>query len=262
MNHTLYVSPAANGSRWLLRRPSTAAPSVRLICFSYAGGSGSIYLQWQPSLPAGVELVGVQLPGRGSRLKETPLRSMPALVEAISLEIAAMDDGTPFVFFGHSLGALVAFEVARHQQSHGLAMPQKLIVSGCDAPQFRSPVRNLHELDGEAFVAALAQYNGTPPELLAHKELISLLAPAIRADFYMASHYEYRSGPLLTIPVTVLAGRRDADSNLHQVESWRLETSNHCALHWFDGDHFFINSEKDQVLALLNNELKQFIFSR
>jgi surfactin synthase thioesterase subunit len=231
---------------------------MRLICFSYAGGSGAVYLRWQPSLPPAVEIVGIQLPGRGSRLAETPYRSMSMLVAELAAEIAALDD-LPFAFFGHSLGALIAFEVARYQQQRELTIPRRLIVSGCDAPRFRSPVRNLHELEGEAFIEALAQYNGTPPELLAHKELMSLVAPAIRADFFMATTYDYRPGPLLPMPVTVLAGRDDADLNLGEVGSWKLETSGPCDVHWFDGDHFFLNTSQDEVLALIGRSLAEML---
>jgi len=177
-------------------------------------------------------------------------------VATLAAEIASLDD-LPFAFFGHSLGALTAFDVARYQQQHQMTMPRKLIVSGCDAPQFRSPVRNLHELDGEAFIEALAQYNGTPPELLAHKELMSLVAPAIRADFFMAANYEYSTGPRLSIPVTVLAGRDDHDLNLDKIASWQLETSGPCDLHWFDGDHFFLNTSRDDVLALISGNLAE-----
>ncbi len=246
---------SAPASRWLLRRATGTPPRVRLICFSYAGGNGASYLHWQAALPDDVELVGVQLPGRGSRVNETPYRSMSALIEVLAQQLEALDDGTPFVFFGHSLGGLVAFELARHLHAHGRALPGRLIASGCDAPRFRSPVRALHELEGDAFLEALAQYNGTPPELLAHRELIALVSPAIRADFFMAAHYNYREAPLLPLPIDVFAGREDADSNLDELGAWQHETGTACTLRWFDGDHFFIQSRQAEVMAALREVL-------
>ncbi|WP_186049622.1 thioesterase II family protein [Burkholderia gladioli] len=240
---------------WFTSRPNGQA-RLRMFCFSYAGGSGSTYLPWQARLDPAIELVAVQLPGRASRLREAPIDSLPALVEQIAARIQ-FPDRLPFVFYGHSLGGLVAFELARYCKLRWMRTPRKLFISGCDAPRHRKAIRNVHELEGEAFIEALAQYNGTPPELLEHRELMSLLAPAIRADFAMAANYSYRPGPLLDMPIGVLSGRDDVDLDLEHLGAWQRETSADCQVQWFEGDHFFIHPGQAEaaVLAHLNTEL-------
>lgn len=242
-------------SPWFLSRPNSQA-RLRMFCFSYAGGNGSTYLPWQEQLGPSVELVAVQLPGRGSRMSEAPMSSLPALVEQIAARIQ-FPDRLPFVFYGHSLGGLIAFELARYCKLRWMRSPRKLIVSGCDAPRFRKAIRNVHELEGDAFIEALAQYNGTPPELLAHRELMALLEPAIRADFALAANYQYRPGPLLDMPISVLSGRGDVDLDLENIGAWQAETNAEAQVTWFEGDHFFIHpgQAEAQVLAFLNTEL-------
>lgn len=239
---------------WFLSRPNGQA-RLRMFCFSYAGGNGSVYLQWQPRLDPRIELVAVQLPGRGSRLQEAPMISLSALVEQLADRIQ-FPDHLPFVFFGHSLGGLLAFELTRYCRLQRMSLPSKLFVSGCDSPQFRSPARNLHELEGDALIGALAEYNGTPPELLMHRELMSLLEPAIRADFALSANYQYRQGIRLDMPVSVLSGREDVDVDLMNISEWQRETTRECIVTWFDGDHFFINSSQDAVLDFINTELR------
>lgn len=241
---------------WFLSRPASPPrqPRLRMFCFSYAGGNGATYLPWQARLDPSIEIVAIQLPGRGSRIREEPMTSMPALIEQIAARIQ-FPDRLPFVFFGHSLGGLVAFELARYCKLRWMRLPRTLFVSGCDAPRFRSTIRNIHELEGDALIEALALYNGTPPELLAHRELMTLLEPAIRADFALAANYRYQPGPMLDMPINVLSGRNDVDLDLEHVSAWQSETNGPCHVQWFEGDHFFINSQQAAVLAYLNTEL-------
>lgn len=229
-------------------------PRLRMFCFSYAGGNGSTYLQWQTRIDPAIEIVAIQMPGRGARLREAPLTSMPELIEQLAARLQ-FPDRLPFVFFGHSLGGLVAYELARYCKLRWMRLPRALFISGCDAPRFRSTTRNLHELEGDALIDALAHYNGTPPELLAHRELMTLLEPAIRADFALAANYRYQPGPMLDMPVTVLSGRDDVELDLEHIDEWQRETNGRCKVQWFDGDHFFINSQQPAVLDFLNAEL-------
>jgi surfactin synthase thioesterase subunit len=240
-------------SPWLIHDRNSSRP-LRLYCFPFAGGNAFHFTPWQQGLHPAIQLCAVQLPGRGARLREALPNSMPALVEGLSI-VMAQETKQPFAFFGHSLGALIAFEVARECQRRGFPVPIHLFASGCDAPQYRGPVRVLHDLEEDALIAALKEYNGTPQEVLANRDLMALMMPTIRADLALAEKYEYHRGRPLDIPITVLAGKQDNQLSPEQTSTWQKETTNTCRVQWFEGDHFFINSERDAVLACINNTL-------
>lgn len=256
MNMTPATSPAS-ANPWLVhhgRRLSQPAGRLRLYCFSYAGGSATVYQPWRELLDPGIELCGIQLPGRGMRMGERPVRDLSVLVRQIAAVIVA-EPRRPFAFFGHSVGALVAFELTRYLSLGRYAMPQRLFVSGAEGPQCRMTIERLDEHDDQKMIDTLLRYKGTPPEVLQHRELMTLLAPAIRADFALAADYEYRAGPLLDLPITAFAGRDDDETLPDAVDAWRRETRGPFQVHWFDGDHFFIHSHQRQVVARLNAEL-------
>ena len=238
---------------WLVRRVQPAARQ-RLFCFAYAGGSAAVYAQWQAALGGEVEVCAIQLPGRGGRMGEPSLRALGAVVKAIAAAVAAESD-LPFSFFGHSLGALLAFEVARYCAAHGLAQPRKLIVSGSEAPAVRSHGRGLHLLPDEELTARLRDYNGTPPAVLENRELMELLLPMLRADFELVHQYQYRAAPPLGMPLLALAGTRDPYGQEARVAPWLRESVVGGELHRFDGDHFFIHSHQDDVIACVARAL-------
>lgn len=242
---------------WLVGAPLRER-RLRMYCFAYAGGNAAVFQPWQARLAPDIEVCAVQLPGRGMRFGETLFTAMPALVEALAPAISH-PDGVPFVFFGHSLGALVAFELARHVARHRQPGPQHLIVSGCAAPRDRPPRRALHALPEEEFIAALREYNGTPAEILEHRELMDLVSPTLRADFAIVETYEYRTAPPLAIPISVFAGTGDDRVSPEHAKAWSKETTRPTALHWFDGDHFFVNSARDAVLEKLRTELAYLV---
>lgn len=240
---------------WLVRQPGVDA-RMRLYCFSYAGGSAASYAPWRRALHPAIELCAVQLPGRGARFGEAPYTDFPELVRELGASMGLQDD-LPFAFFGHSLGGLVAFELARHCRQLGYAAPQRLIVSGCEAPRHGGPSERLHELPDDDFIEALGSYNGTPQEILRNQELMSLLLPGIRADFALAADYRYQPGPPLPMPITVLAGRQDHHTKHSLLDGWHAETTSACQIRWFHGDHFFIDSERQSVLDRICSDLLQ-----
>ena len=242
-----------NPTGWIAKAPNSHGAGIKLYCFSYAGGSASHFLPWQPALH-GAQICALQLPGRGARMMEQPFTSFPELIAALG-EVMAVQERQPFAFFGHSLGALIAFELARYCKSHYLPMPQRLIVSGCNGPQALNPPRKLHLLPDEEFIAELRNYNGTPPEVLEHRELMELVLPIIRADFSLVDSYRYHPLGKLDIPILALAGRRDSYNSDEQVQAWEKESTHQFRAQWFEGDHFFINDERDDVLRTINREL-------
>jgi medium-chain acyl-[acyl-carrier-protein] hydrolase len=246
-----------NPTPWILRRPG-GQRRLRLFCFCYAGGNASTFLDWQSALHPEIEVCAIQLPGRGSRFHEPPLEDLSELVATLSILIQK-NSTLPFVFFGHSLGGLVAFELARNLRAQGFAMPQELFVSGCPAPRYRSASKGLHRLPDDQLIDELKRYNGTPQEILDNVELMKLVLPTIRADFSLVEDYEYHADRILSLPITVLAGTSEERDSLVQVTGWSDETSGTCRVEWFDGDHFFINSDKASVLKLLGSSLMHLL---
>jgi surfactin synthase thioesterase subunit len=213
-----------------------------------------VYADWQAALPADIEVCAVQLPGRGARFGERPFRDLPALIEALARALLPSID-RPFALFGHSLGGLIAFELARYLARRFAAQPRHLFVSGCPAPQLRDPPRRVHELADAALIEVLKNYNGTPPEVLSDRELLELVLPTIRADFALSETYHYATGPRLNVPITALAGRGEDYRSPEQVSGWQRETTAAFGCHWFDGDHFFVTAQRDAVLRTLVDEL-------
>jgi medium-chain acyl-[acyl-carrier-protein] hydrolase len=202
---------------------------------------------------ADIEVRAIQLPGRGARLAEPPCTSFPHLVRTIA---GLLDEGdeVPFAFFGHSLGGVLAFEVARYCAKHGLPKPWQLFVSGSPAPQQRGESRNLHLLPEDELIDLLRGFQGTPPAVLASRELMQLLLPTIRADFSLVEGYRYSNAPLLEVPIIAFAGRDD-EISVSQMQAWERETSQDFQLHWFDGGHFFINAHREQIAELISEEM-------
>lgn len=240
-------------SPWLVHTPR-AGRKMRLYCFAYAGGSAHVYAGWQAQLPPQIEVVAIQLPGRAARMAEAPPASLEQIVQQLAPVLAAQD-APRFALFGHSLGALVAFELARHMAARGMTQPERMFVSACNPPQQRGEPRMLHKLPDEAFLAALAQYDGTPPEVLQHRELMELMMPTLRADFRLAEAYAYSAGPPLAMPVTVLCGRQDRYVDIESAALWQRETLGSCVTNMFEGGHFFLNSDREALLASLARQL-------
>jgi medium-chain acyl-[acyl-carrier-protein] hydrolase len=236
-----------------MRRPR-AGHRFRLICFAYAGGNAATFLPWQDQLDPAIEVCAVQLPGRGARLLEPAPTAFEPLVRSLAEEIARLPP-MPFALFGHSLGGLLAFEVARQCALRQLPQPRHLIVSGCNAPQCRGASRQLHRLPDDQLIEELRAYNGTPAEVLANGDLMALMLPTIRADFALVDSYRYRPGLRLNLPVTVFAGTGDTHCQPEQVSAWERETAAPCRVDWFDGDHFFIHDQQAAVLAHIGQAL-------
>jgi medium-chain acyl-[acyl-carrier-protein] hydrolase len=221
-------------------------PQVRLFCFPYAGGSAAFFRTWAEKLSSGVEVCPVQLPGRAGRLREPAFTRMDALVPELADGLARLLD-RPFAFFGHSMGALVAFELARHLRSSRGIEPVHLFLSGRRAPRVSDSHTPIHTLDDRAFVAKLRQLEGTPDEVLANPDLMALLIPVLRADCELCETYSYRPQRPLTCPVTVFGGVEDRDVSRSSLERWREETAGPVEIRVFPGAHFFVRAHEHAV---------------
>ena len=244
--------------RWFVCARPEPQPRLRLFCFPYAGGGPPIFRAWPEGLPAGVEVWAARFPGRGARLKEVPFTRIGPLVEALA---AALEPylNRPFAFFGHSLGALVGFELARELRRRDRPLPAHLFVSGCGAPHIPYPHPPIHALPDPAFLEELRRLEGTPAEVLAHRELMQLLLPALRADFALRETYTCAPEPPLDLPITAFGGMEDERVNGERLEAWREQTTKAFTLHMLPGDHFFLNTARSLILQMLGRELGPYL---
>jgi len=234
-------------------RPNQDA-RLRLFCFPYAGGGASIFHSWAEGLSSEVEVCPIQLPGREGRLSEPPFTRLLLLVQTLASAIRPHLD-KPFAFFGHSLGATIAFELARRLRERGGSIPLCLIVSGSRAPQVPDPDPPIHHLPEKEFIAGIRRLNGTPEAVLQHAELLHLFLPLLRADLAMHETYEYAADEPFECPVFAFGGYEDALVDWNDLAAWQEQTSGPFALHMFSGDHFFLRSAQEALLQIISQEL-------
>jgi medium-chain acyl-[acyl-carrier-protein] hydrolase len=231
---------------------------LRLFCFPYAGGWSLSFRTWPDNLPTTVEVCPIELPGRGTRLSEAPLTRLEPLIEKLTQALLPYLD-RPFAFFGHSMGGLVCFQLARFlRQNYGL-IPSHLFVSGRGAPHFPRQEPPIHGLPEPDFLEELRRLNGTPEAVLAHLELRSLLLPALRADFAILETYVYTPAPPLDCPITAFGGLQDLEVTCEKLEAWRVQTSASFSLQMIPGDHFFLHSAETFLCQLLSQELQNYV---
>ena len=235
---------------WVQRAPARTEVRLRLFCFPFAGAAASTFREWPNGLPADVELCAVQLPGRETRMREAPLVRMDEMVASLADGLRGLLD-EPFAFFGHSMGAFIAFELARELRRSGARGPSHLVVSAARAPHRPSSRRPLYALPEAQFVDELGGMNGTAPEVFAHPELRQLVLRILRADCALCETWVYRPEAPLDCDITVLGGLQDREVDRDQLEAWRELTTGACTLRMVPGDHFFIRSARPQVLALV-----------
>lgn len=236
-------------------RPDAA---LRLFCFPYAGGGATFYRGWASELPAAVDVCPVQLPGRETRIREQPIAELGALVEQAAAALAPYLD-RPYCLLGYSMGALIAFELARHLNRSGRAAPRHLIACAYRAPHlpYHSVLR--HDLPRDEFIRVLGELEGTPPAALESPELIDFMLPLMRADCRICDLYEFRDETPLTCPLTVYGGMDDADAGEEALSAWHRLTGAAFELKVFPGGHFFAHSSRRNFLDALAALLRRLV---
>jgi surfactin synthase thioesterase subunit len=247
-------------SPWLITYGAQDSERVRLrlFCFHYAGATASIFRSWQGTLPEGVELIAVQLPGREYRLAEPLLTDMGQIAPAVAEILPPLLD-KPYVFFGHSMGVLLSFDVIRILRARRVRQPELLIAAGRNAPQFRWRDAGLEMLPDDEFIAAVRDYNGTPEALLVEESLRELWLPRLRADLTVSATYQYTEQHPLDCPILVMVGANDPLVSDAGLQGWLSQTTGEVRFLRYPGNHFFLHSAERLVLAKVNDELEELL---
>ncbi|GAA2895616.1 alpha/beta fold hydrolase [Streptosporangium fragile] len=232
---------------WLRCPGPRPGAAVRLVCFAHAGGSATAYREWPALLPASVELHAVQLPGRADRFTEPLVDDMDVLAASVAEAMLPLLD-RPVALFGHSMGAMVAYEVARVLQARGTG-PARLFASGCAAPHEPRERRAVSTLDDDRFVAELTRLGGTEAEILAHRAMREVVLPYVRGDFRLLERYRHRPGPALPVPISALVGDADPVVTPAQAASWEARTTADFSLTVYRGGHFYLQPHRAEVVA-------------
>ncbi|HEX4955851.1 MAG TPA: thioesterase domain-containing protein [Thermoanaerobaculia bacterium] len=247
-------SPRAGAPWAAFHRPSPHA-RLRLFCFPFAGGSALVYREWHRHLPERVEVVPIELPGRASRFREPLMRQADQVVAAAGAGLAPLFD-RPFALFGHSMGALLVFELARWLRRQGLPAPLQIFASGRQAPDIAEH-KDLHALPDDDLLARLREFNGTPEEVLKHPELMQMMLPVLRADFEVNETYRYCAEPPLASSLSAWGGLADPEVPREELEAWRVHTSAGFDLRMFAGDHFFLLHHPPDLMRVLATETER-----
>jgi medium-chain acyl-[acyl-carrier-protein] hydrolase len=246
----------SNPDKWALFPKPNPGASLRLFCFHHAGGSAQIFHAWPRDLPPALEIGMVQLPGRGHRLAEPTITRLLPLSRNVA-EVLQQFTDKPFAFFGHSLGALLCFEVARSLRRENLLEPSHLFVSATHAPHRRRRDEPLSTLPKAALIEKLHDFNGAPPEALRNEEPMDLLLPTIRADFELCETYEYCPEAPLSCPITIYGGIEDHEVEREKLAAWSEMTSGPSNIRMFPGGHFYINTSQPIFLQTFAFDLLQ-----
>jgi medium-chain acyl-[acyl-carrier-protein] hydrolase len=234
---------------------SNATARLRLFCFPYAGGSAAIFRAWPSVFPAEIQICPAQLPGRQWRFVEPSFTRVDPLVEALHEELRQHLD-RPFALFGHSMGAILAYELARRLELDG-HRPRCLFVSGRRAPQQPREHEGIHALPDDQFRDRLRALEGTPEEILSDPEAMDVVQEILRADFEVCETYEYREGAPLTCAVSAFGGLRDAHVSQDDLQAWRAQTRGYFRLRMFDGSHFFLHQVEAAVQQAILEDLRR-----
>ena len=246
---------------WIVSLNSLENPKARLLCLPHEGGRAEYFNSWLPHLRSGIELLAVELPGHGERSKESPCTDMDAIVRQILEASFAHLHDKPLLIFGHSLGALLAYELTVAFARAELPMPKRLILSGHQAPSdSESYFPAMSHLDDQDFFEDLVNEDCLSQRVLKEPEAVAMELDSIRADYVLRESYQPRTQALLNIPVEVFAGSRDKIP-LGNLLEWQQVGRQPVHVCVFKGDHFFIEEDKATMLGHLNEVLDEVVAS-
>ncbi len=235
---------------WFLQVGRRADPRVRVFCFPWAGVGSAVYRRWPDAFDGDVEVLPIQLPGRGWRFGEPPLRDLNALADQVTEVVTPLCD-RPFVIFGHSMGSWLGLLVGARLERAGL-VPEALLASGRQGPASGALLPPMSHMDDDTFLREMqARYAGIPAEVQGDPELLSLVLPALRADIEAMESYRHRPGAKLSCPVTAIGGEDDPMVPVRHLVTWADETTGPFAMHTTPGGHFHLETHPQPVWDLI-----------
>lgn len=241
---------------WFIRADQETDVRSRLFLFPHAGGNPNQYKEWGKFIGDGVAVYIAFLPGRGMRFREKPISDLALLTNTLSEEIQPLLCDNNF-FLGHSLGALIAYQLATRLSVDGAQPLKRLIVSARNAPHVKRVGKTLHNLSDADFILALQDYGATPLELLAHKELMALQLPMLRADFSLAEQYVSSEITALDCGILALGAKDDRFTDCEGLEQWSKCTKAEFNLTMFEGGHFYFQEQRELFFARLREEIRR-----
>src|SRR5581483_156706 len=237
---------------WIVRPKESARAARRLFCFPYAGAGISAFRGWPEQLASDMEVCLVQPPGRENRFYEAPLASISQMVAEVARNLIKWID-RPYALYGHSLGAVTAFETVRFLRRQGIPGPMHLFVSASRAPQLPWPHPPIHRLADSVLLAEIhRRYGSIPRQLLDDAEMRALLVPALRADFQQIETYCYAEAPPLACPISVFGGRDDPMVTLDALAAWQHQTRSGFDLKLLPGTHLFLQTARLELLQSIS----------
>ena len=244
--------PGTDSDLWVRRFHPGSPGAPRLVCFPHAGGSASFYFPVSRTLAPVAEVLALQYPGRQDRRAEKGLETVDELADGIAGALAPYTD-RPLVFFGHSMGAILAYEVALRLERQGVVL-RHLFASGRRAPS-RYRAESVHTRDDDGIMAELTALSGTDAAVLGDEEILRMVLPAVRSDYCAIESYRHAGDGRLSCPVTVLIGDEDPLVTLQEASDWSAHTSAGCELSVFQGGHFFLTRHQSDINALIRERL-------
>lgn len=231
---------------------------MKLFCFPYAGGSSAVFNQWKNYISPNIEIIAIELAGRGKRIHEPHYKDFNAVIDDVfSLIIDEIKGNDDYAFFGHSMGAKIAYELTQEILSKGLPAPSHVFFSGRGAPYvLGDDEKEYHKLPDEEFKKEILNLGGTPKEFFDHPELLEVFLPMLKNDFKLAAR-DISGKEIKPLPfdITVFLGK-DEELTPEQIDSWKKYTIENCTIHYFNGGHFFINEKVEEVIRKINNTVQ------
>lgn len=229
--------------------------NIKLFCIPHAGGSAAVYSRWKKYLDSSIELIPVELSGRGIRMGEKLYDSLKEAIDDVADFIEDNIDEGDYMIYGHSMGCTIAYEVCCILLEKGYKMPVNLFLSGRECPFIESNEEKVYNLNDEDFAKAVIELGGTPKEVFENQDLKNLFVPILRADYRNIETFEpINKDTILPINITVLNGKEDSITE-EQKEGWRKLTSKEFRRYDFDGGHFFLHETPEKVVKVINESL-------